>query len=549
MHALFLVAALVPSLINPPPGALAPRPVTQRWSARLSLPSCSAAELGGLELRESASFSEDWAVSQLLHDCFGGPTFTYYTSLKSPGLNANVFFRPTDPPVLVVAVDPSGGTILGAAQLMRVKLTQQAGSGTGRIAAYVQSVAVREGYRRRGIASSLMGWCEARAHEAWGGEGSAEQPGGQPAIDEMWLALAQDNEEALPFYEGRGYKVRGTNFGNRLMSKSLLPTEPPRGARRASEAAMCLQPEEAREAPAASAPAASRQGIGWGPLAINLGVQGMYIGVACFGISLLLQPFGGPSAAALLGIGGEWVPAGAADASPGAALGFLRPIVEMALGSGVAVAELKRQGVLDALSPPVAAGEDGALRYSAAQAQQMRPLWEIVAAEQSSSSAAAAVGGWQLAIGLAEELYYRGLVQSAGVLALDALLPAAGGVLGAARGGVVEVVPLLLASALFGLVHTEFVDALDSKQGEDAAETKARWFWESASYGALYGLLYVGTGHRILAPLCTHAGLNVGLCLRDWRRMRATPEAELRRMFEPVAVAAPGAADSDNFNS
>ena len=37
--------------------------------------------------------------------------------------------------------------------------------------------------------------------------------------------------------------------------------------------------------------------------------------------------------------------------------------------------------------------------------------------------------------------------------------------------------------------------------------------------------------HRVLAPVCCHAGLNVGLCARDWGRMRRTPANVLRRTF------------------
>ena len=109
-----------------------------------------------------------------------------------------------------------------------------------------------------------------------------------------------------------------------------------------------------------------------------------------------------------------------------------------------------------------------------------------------------------------------------------------------------KAIPLLVSAALFGLVHTEFVqDAPPSADGDAGAapdvlanaseqqiqETKAYWFRATALYGALYSLLYVISGHRLLAPLFCHAGLNVGQALRDWGRMRITPEAELQRIF------------------
>ena len=174
-------------------------------------------------------------------------------------------------------------------------------------------------------------------------------------------------------------------------------------------------------------------------------------------------------------------------------------------------------------------------------------------------SAAGAILVWQLAIAAAEELYYRGFVQSAGVLAFSPL-----SALGVGGVGVREAVPLLVSAALFGLVHTEFVgdappssgatntgsgdgggcgDSSSDRHSRSVAaasgavvssveDTKSYWFRVTAAYGALYSALYVATGHRLIAPVCAHAGLNVGLCLRDWARMRATPEAELRRIFD-----------------
>ena len=62
-------------------------------------------------------------------------------------------------------------------------------------------------------------------------------------------------------------------------------------------------------------------------------------------------------------------------------------------------------------------------------------------------------------------------------------------------------------------------------------DTKEYWFKVTALYGALYSALYITSGHRLLAPLFTHAGINIGLCARDLNRMRATPELELRRLF------------------
>ena len=87
---------------------------------------------------------------------------------------------------------------------------------------------------------------------------------------------------------------------------------------------------------------------------------------------------------------------------------------------------------------------------------------------------------------------------------------------------------LLIASAVFGLVHIDFVlRNKDTSGGDDgagaagAAGDDARtWFIVTARYGALYGALFTLSGHRVIAPACAHAALNTGITLRDWRAMR-----------------------------
>jgi len=170
----------------------------------------------------------------------------------------------------------------------------------------------------------------------------------------------------------------------------------------------------------------------------------------------------------------------------------------------------------------------------------MRPLWEIAGGETQLPQALGAILVWQLLIAMAEELYYRGFVQSAVIMLLSLAMPAGGA-------PVVEVIALVAAAALFGLVHTEFVGDAESlagvssstEEGATALDTadgattdlKAEWFRVTAGYGALYGSLHVLSGHRLAAPICAHAGLNVALCIRDWQRMQRTPANELQNIF------------------
>ena len=91
-------------------------------------------------------------------------------------------------------------------------------------------------------------------------------------------------------------------------------------------------------------------GIGWSPLFSNMGIQALYTAVPLLGVSLLLAPFDGPNGMNLLGMSPPW------DAYPGAGSALFPSAwwsapAEVALGSGVALAELTRQGVF----PPEAA--------------------------------------------------------------------------------------------------------------------------------------------------------------------------------------------------
>ena len=94
-----------------------------------------------------------------------------------------------------------------------------------------------------------------------------------------------------------------------------------------------------------------------------------------------------------------------------------------------------------------------------------------------------------------QELYYRGFVQSGGLM----LLQLASAVPLPLREGAAA----LIAAALFGLVHTEFVE----EGAADATGGKGRWFRVTAAYGLAYSVLYSLSGHRLMAPLTAHAGV------------------------------------------
>ena len=448
-----------------------------------------------------ASWDDAWPAAELLRAEFGGLALARLQQLQVPSFSANVFFRVAqDSPEIGVAT--SGDKMVGVAQLLLADLQPPAGSaGAGRRVGFVQSVCVAPDARRRGIASELVRWCELRCSEAW------------PDVGEIWLAVAEENDAAAALYAKLGYLpvYESPSVGNWLLRKPMAFA----GAAVPRSAGARMALDDADAPPPPPPPPPPEGGLGLAPLAANLGVQCLYVAVASLGVAAMLGPFGGPPLPALLGLSHTtaWL-------GDGGTPWVVAPAGEALLGLSVAAAELWRIGVRPEDALPSAGGGGRALEYTPAQAVQMRPLYEIAGGESGAAAALAAVGAWQLAIALAEEVYYRGFLQSAGRLALTALPPGL-------PATVLEGLPLAVAAAVFGLVHTEFVDAVDG----DGDDSKLRWFAITGAYGAVYGLLFAVTGHRLIAPVAAHGGLNLGLCARDWRRMRESSQEELERIF------------------
>ena len=175
---LLLTYRLTPALI-----VLGRAPASGRSSV-ISSSRCPSLRLStdAVAVSECAMGPSDWAPASVLAEAFGGQTLFHLSSLRAPGLQANVFFKPVAPPVVASA---GGDSCEGVAQLLRVELTAaalggEAKSSKGNVAvAFIQNVAVAKTSRRRGIARALMSWCEARA-AGWRGE---------EAVDEVWLAV------------------------------------------------------------------------------------------------------------------------------------------------------------------------------------------------------------------------------------------------------------------------------------------------------------------------------------------------------------------------
>mmetsp|Transcript_73819 Transcript_73819/g.123321 ORF Transcript_73819/g.123321 Transcript_73819/m.123321 type:complete len:527 (-) Transcript_73819:305-1885(-) len=507
--------------------------------------------------RLTAGPAEIWAAAELLHQTFGGSQIRHAVSLQAPFLDANVFFAPYLNPAPLIAVMPGNeeqeGLLDGAAQVVLARLRAAAGAEqAGRSVAFLQSVVVAPSRRRCGVATKLVSWCEASAVAQW-----AETHG----VDEAWLAVADGNDGARSLYLSSGYVPCSHTMQNTLMRKHLgasalgaTKTGTARGGFRThgggktrgggvrmvevseTEVATAISAEAAEVVQELGAEIDEVQDVATGANDVGLGralaslmrnvaTQGMYVGIGALGISFLLEPFGGPSVARLLGLPSTspWLPSTVSiigTAAPtSVTVGF-----ECLLGLSLALLELNRLGVLPNAE---LAKSDDRLQYTPAQALQMAPIYRIAAGFERAPSALLSLAVWQLSIACAEEIYYRGLIQSAMRMLSLAALPVIPPVLA-------EVPPIILASALFGFVHTEF-SATDTTADTTASRVEdveqKRWFVVTAAYGAAYGLLHAVTGHRLLAPICMHAGLNTGLCLRDWQRMRKTSSSDLRAIF------------------
>lgn len=148
--------------------------------------------------------------------------------------------------------------------------------------------------------------------------------------------------------------------------------------------------------------------------------------------------------------------------------------------------------------------------------------YRVAGARGVGPAAVAAVAVWQLVVALAEEMYYRGFLQSG----MQSGLAGVGvGALAA------DAVALVFASALFGAVHALWV-ADGAEDGDGGGGDKLEWFLETGAWGLLYGSVFVLGGHNLAAPLLAHAAQNTWWCCEDARAMGRAPAPVLRGLFE-----------------
>lgn len=458
-------------------------------------------------IRRASNLSSFLSASSLLCDAFSdgragpGSVLSRMVGLRYPGaMETNIFFSPSGPPVVGILCDDTSATI-GVVQLVPARLLGPARACAPdqpeiRVVGFVQNLAVSGAHRRQGQGTALMRWCEERAFSH--------------GIRELWLAVASDDEGTRALHSSCGFAAQGEAFGNVLMRKEL----------------------EAAYAPADGAAASAPPlGVSAAALGGELSVQLLYCGIASFGISALLAPFGGASLPELF------------TGAPGCAEPLRLVASDLALGCTVASGwlALRREAWLASPEPSAAtassssstghdggssAGTEASLLLERTAQAQLAPAQRIVRGERRLPRVLASLGAWQLSIACAEELYYRGLFQSALGTAGGALARAVGAS-GPAAALAPELLALLLSSALFGLVHSAWVDevgdAADTGQ-RDKAAVRATWFRETSTASLVFGALFAAAHHRLVAPIACHALVNtVPLIWLAARREEAGP--------------------------
>jgi len=464
--------------------------------------------------------ADNWAAAGVLSTCFvDNSRPLHFASLAAPWASSNVFFDSAGP-ALTAAVADSTGEYVACAQLIPAVLRREAkdalnpGVSSPPNVFFVQSVAVVPGSRRKGYGKKLMMWAE---HEAK-----------SQGASEMWLAVKEGEAAAVALHESCGYaSVTSTpTFGNIIMRKSIQVISS-LGQDRDKEQGVSfvnkeieqfspivpveLDPSSLSAYAGTSASTLSRPRPSISAMGKELSGQSVVLFVACLGISAVVAPLGGRSLLDLFQGGvGPW-----AGAASGAFLGVATAAARVSLGG-------PEPGLVEACR------EDDGLRA------QKSVLYRVTGAQGPTPSALAFLATWQIIVALSEELYYRGLLQSAGQSALTALVGLQSGPTSDASSLTVlcEVAPLVFSSVIFGVAHVEWAESGgESGHTSASAGSSFQWFFETFLWSLLYGTAFAASGHNLAFPVFTHAAQNIWWCLSDLKDMGDADPAILRELF------------------
>lgn len=268
-----------------------------------------------------------------------------------------------------------------------------------------------------------------------------------------------------------------------------------------------------------------RPGPSVGALLKELGGQAVVFLVAALGISALLAPFGGPSLLSeISGDGLGVLPSALFGSTVGLGSVAIRRIAQTGTISPVPVGRFAEFGDLFVEK----CRQDASFKRQKSVSTRVIGFGGGVWGGWIPSLATVVV--WQLSVAIAEELYYRGFLQSGLRFAM---------VGGAGSPAVVgDLISICVASALFGLAHTQWVettpgDGMVGEEGtDDGSGDRLSWFRTTGLGALLYGATFIASGYNIAAPVFTHFSQNLWYMTEELTALRMTKVEILEELFD-----------------
>lgn len=425
------------------------------------------------------------------------PASKHGAVLRAPASLSNVYFNVEGE--ASVAVIESEGRTVGCAQIVPCVIREEASDMPGDRAFWVQYVCTAQAAQRRGVGKALMAWCEREASRA--------AKISRKDTADLWLAVNRDNEPALNLYKKLGFEADPRmRKGRVVMTKTVTVSSVPE--------------ENSHDDSGEVGPASlfNLREDDPGPWSVVFEQAGGYFGLAAIalaGDSLMLAPFLYKSDAGDV-VRSLFFSAGVSGLARDVAIGLVA-----AAGSVILYELVSDEEKIEDLDIVKALEDDPSV------AAQQLAIWRVTSA--GTKDALFPIALWQLVASTSEELYYRSLVLNGG----HRLMALAG-----APGAVSLTFPLFVSTALFSLAHSSWansdfadVDDNDERTGELGLE----WIKSTAPFGLLFGILFLATEDRVIAPLVAHTAYNTFAISRIAKAHRNADDRErLADIFDRV---------------
>mmetsp|Transcript_6718 Transcript_6718/g.8334 ORF Transcript_6718/g.8334 Transcript_6718/m.8334 type:complete len:119 (-) Transcript_6718:63-419(-) len=101
-----------------------------------------------------------------------------------------------------------------------------------------------------------------------------------------------------------------------------------------------------------------------------------------------------------------------------------------------------------------------------------------------------------------------------------------------------DLISICVASALFGLAHTQWVettpgDGMVGEEGtDDGSGDRLSWFRTTGLGALLYGAAFIASGYNIAAPVFTHFSQNLWYMTEELTALRMTKVEILEELFD-----------------